>query len=181
MNIKIPRIIDEQEILVRFIFEKNFKNKKIDAAKISDGDIFLDLRGVSLQRENYCNETKCKKLAKENKFQKYIGFAIFRLKHFNKTLEEHKINRPDFEARLISTPLDINSKIISSEIEINTETPGLPAHADIEYLNPAIVDDETPKIALRKFSRNLFKKSVLIIDPKPKGEEPLFISFKKSI
>jgi hypothetical protein len=181
MNINIPRIIDEQEILVRFIFEKNFKNKKIEITRINDGDVFLDLRGVSLQREKYCNETKCKKLAKDNRFQKYIGFAVFRLKHFNKTLEEHKTSRPDFEARLISTPLDINLEIISSGIEINTKTLGLPAHADIEYLNPALIDDETPKIALRKFSRNLFKKSVLIIDKEPLEEEFSLIPFRKII
>jgi hypothetical protein len=181
MPIKIPRIIDEQEILVRFIFEKNFKNKKIEPIKINDGEVFLDLRGVSLQREKYCNETKCKKLAKENLTQKYIGFVIFRLANFNKTIEEHKSNRPHFEARLISTPLDTDLNIIPIEIDININTPGMPAHADIEYLNPALVDDETPKTAIRKFSRNLYKKSVLIIDNEIEKDSFSSVVFKEII
>jgi hypothetical protein len=164
MVIKIPRKIGEQEILVRFIFEKHFKKKNIDASRIIDGEIFLDLRGVSLLRESYCNENNCKKFAKQNSTQKYIGFVIFRLNTFNSTLKNHKIDRPDFEAILRSSPLNKDLKVISEEIEIETSSPGMPAHADIEYINPALVVDETPKIAIRKFSRNLYKDCVLIID-----------------
>lgn len=181
MDINIPRIIDEQEILVRFIFEKNFKNKLIDTDRINDGEVFLDFRGVSLQREKYCNETKCKKLAKLNLTQKYIGFVIFRLKNFNQTVKEHISNRPDFEARIISTPIDRELKLIPENIKISTATLGMPAHADIEYLNPAIVDDETPKTAIRKFSRNLYKKSVLIIDKYPQKLSYSSVRFKEVI
>lgn len=181
MLITIPRIIDEQEILVRFIFEKHFKNKKIEPNRINDGEIFLDLKGVSLQRELYCDETKCKTLAKANAVQKYIGFVIFRLKNFNYTVHAHKAKRPDFEVELISSPLDVDLNIIPNEIEVTTLTPGMPAHADIKYLNPALMDDESPKIAIRKFSRNLYKNSKLIIDEEIEKETFSTCKFKNVV
>jgi hypothetical protein len=49
----IPYSIDNGEILVRFVFLDNFKNKKLESDKINSQEIFLDTRllGVSLQRE----------------------------------------------------------------------------------------------------------------------------------
>ena len=51
----IPKEIDDDEILVRFIFLDHFKKKNLRKERISSQDIFLDDRlvGISLQRGKY--------------------------------------------------------------------------------------------------------------------------------
>lgn len=162
----IPESIDNNEILVRFIFISDFKNKKIEVSKINDGEVFLDTRdlGVSLQRYLFCNETECKKLATSIQNKAYVGFVIFKKEDFLKVKEEHKKEREEFEAEILFTPLDEENNIIKDKSNIFTNTPKNPSHSDLYYLNPAVVNDETPKTAIRQFSRKLVKSASIIID-----------------
>lgn len=170
MNLIVSKNIDNDEILAYFIFDKDFKNKIIDSDKIISKNIFLPNKGsVSLQRNKYCSESLCKRLAKKiQNNRNFVGFVIFRKKEFEKFKLEYKTNdRPDFEAQLIASPLDENFQLIK-KTNVYSNDKGNPAHAEINYLNPAVKGDEKPNTAIRSFSRKFYKKCRLIIDKKPK-------------
>lgn len=177
----IQRKIDDDEILVRFVFEKDFKSKILHPKRIKDKEIFLDTRGgVSLQREKYSKEKQCKVFAKLNP-NKFVGFLIFQKKDFTSAHKEHNLQRPGFLAKIKASPLDKDWNLIDDDIETTTSTPGNPAHADLNYLNPAAIPDESPKTAIRVFSRKLFKKSKLIIDDNPELENFTTCKFSEVI
>ena len=74
MPLPIPKKIADDEILVHYIFDRNFKKKVIAEEKLVSKDIFLPNKGgVSLQRNSYCDENKCKMFAKGVA----IGYGVF--------------------------------------------------------------------------------------------------------
>lgn len=174
---KIPEFIEDNEILVRFIFTSDFKNKKIEVAKINSGDIFLDTRnlGVSLQRHFYCDENLCKKLANGIPTKEYVGFLIFEKKSFLEVMDQHLEERKEFDAEIVFTPLDENNEVIEDKSNIFSNTPKNPSHSDLFYLNPAVINDESPNIAIRLFSRKLYKASKLVIDHPSQDEHCPYI------
>lgn len=154
MSIPIPKIIDAEEILVRFIFSNVLKR----ADKIKVGEVFMHYRGgVSMQRYSYADENKCKGYARGIDLP-FEGFVIFKKKVFTETVNELKEERESFEAELVSTPIDENNEYYEDLETITIDTPGNPSHADIKYIDPAPSPNETPKTAIRYFSRKLFKK-----------------------
>jgi hypothetical protein len=160
----IPEIIDSNEILVRFIFTSDFKKNKIEISRISD-EIFIDTRGgVSLQRHSFCNEINCKKLALNIPNKIYVGFVIFKKIDFLKVKEAHKKERQEFDAEILFTPQDEENNIIQDKSNIYTNTPKNPSHSDLYYLNPAVINDESVKTAVRHFSRKLIRSANIIID-----------------
>ncbi len=163
MSIIIDKEIKENEIFVRFIYDSSFRKKILEIDRIIDGEVFLDLRGVSMQREKYCNETKCKFFAKKIP-KKFVGYVIFRKSHFDEAKNSQKQIKPDFEAILKSTPLDKDNNYIPDDIIVSADTEGNPSHSDLIYINPALIENESPKIAIRSFSRKLFKKCKIIFD-----------------
>lgn len=156
----IDRNIDKDEIIIRFIFKGDIKqNKLIKKEFIIEKDVFIDTRSpeVSLIRKRYNNNEECLKRGKEVK-QDFIGFVLFKKKDFDFCVEEHKGESKLFKAEILSTPLDPNYKIIPKEIEVTTETPINPGHCDLIYINPGLItNDENPNVAIRRFSRRLFK------------------------
>jgi hypothetical protein len=165
-------------------FDRNFKNKIISEEKLVSKDIFLPNKGgVSLQRNFYCEENKCKEFAKGVAIGKvYIGFIVFRKSDFEKVKQNYIQNdRKEFDADIVSTPLDEYFQHIPKEREVYIDTPGNPAHADLIYVNPALKDDESPNTAIRSFSRKLSKDCKLIIDSKPLSETFDDVEFKKVV
>ncbi|WP_299325271.1 hypothetical protein [uncultured Maribacter sp.] len=184
MPILIPKNIDDDEILVHFIFDRNFKNKIANEHKLISKDIFLPNQGgVSLQRSLYCNEKTCKSFAKKVAINRaYIGFVIFRKSTFEKVKKNYVLNdRSEFEAKLFSTPLDENNLYLAPYIEVNVDSKGNPSHSDLIYKNPAVKGDESPNTAIRSFSRKLSKECKLIIDDNPDLEEYLDTPFEQII
>ncbi|WP_431107747.1 hypothetical protein [Winogradskyella poriferorum] len=183
MPTPIPRKIDSEEILVRFINDRDFKSKILDAQKFIHKSVLLPHQGgVSLQREKYCNENCCKKISKGflvNSNKVYVGFLLFIKSDFDKFIEKYKSeNRPDFEAEIISTPLDEELKLIGKSENIYTNTKGYPAHADIIYLNPAIRGDESTATAIRSFAKKFSEKLCkIVIDDMPNEKQYLKNSF----
>jgi hypothetical protein len=170
MSLLIPQKISEDEILVHYIFDRNFKNKTISEEKLVSKDIFLPNKGgVSLQRNLYCKEDKCKEFAKKVAIGKvYIGFIVFRKSDFEKVKQNYTQNdRKEFDADIISKPLDEFFNYLPSETKVYIDTLGNPAHADLIYKNPALKDAESPNTAIRSFSRKLSKDCKLIIDSNP--------------
>ncbi|MDQ7961633.1 hypothetical protein [Flavobacterium lindanitolerans] len=162
----ISKAIDGDEILIRYLYLNDFKKNQLDPEKLIEKDVYVDTRdeGVSLQREKYISENDCKILAK-NIPRKYVGFMLFKKSVFEKLLEEHKTLRAEFEAEINASPLDENNKKINSDIEVTTDTPGQPAHADLEYINPAIIEEDTSTHTFsRIFSKNLCRQSVILLD-----------------
>lgn len=153
--------------------------------ELKDSEVFLDLRGVSHQRNRYSDESNCLQKALKNTYHKFVGFVIYKRKCFDEVVYEHKqVNgREDFEAELEATPLDENDIQIPKEIKIYIDTPGSPAHADINYINPSIGELESPKIAIRSFSRKLYKRSTYIKVKDCVNEENVYcgILFSKAI
>lgn len=157
------RDIYEDEVLVRFLYITDFKKKNIDKG-VSDKDVYLDTRGpVSLQRANFCNEICCKRFAKQNP-RGYVGFLVFDKQSFNEVFLDHRSNRPDFEVEIKGTPLDELGNYISGEDNLISSDKGNPFHADLVYINPACIQEESPNTAMRAFSRKLYKVSYQIID-----------------
>ena len=165
MAIELPKEIGIDEILVRFISDRNFKNKVIDLSKMETKDIFLPYKGgVSLQRANYIDENGCKFFAKKVGGRKFVGFIIFKRNIF----EEIKANfikddNVGFDAQIVATPLDENSDYIIDFDEIFDNDNGNPSHADIKYFNPE-VKEEVPNPTIRSFSRKLSKVCKTIFD-----------------
>ena len=163
----IPKIIDDTEILVRFIFVDNFKKKVLDKTKLNIQDIFLDTRlyGISLQRSSYTTENECKNFALSILSKQYVGFVLFYKSDFTSSVSDYKLERGVFESFIEFTPLDENNQYLINREHISTEDKGNPSHSDIVYINPAIKDDEaTPNTSLRLFSKKLMSKCKIIID-----------------
>lgn len=137
MNEIIERKIDECEILVRFIYNKNFAKSSFTEDKLIGKNVFLPFKGgVSLQRNRYCNENQCKYFAKKiTKDRFYVGFFIFTYSEFKKVREEYIKDRSSFDAEIKGTPLDENLNVIDKDVFVNSK--GNIAHADLEYINPA--------------------------------------------
>jgi hypothetical protein len=178
MSQVISRIIDSGEILVRFVFERDFRGKMAKQEKMKDEEVFIDMRGgVSMQRERYCDENECKKRAIQN-VNRFVGFLVFRKNKFDDVCKEHKKERETFEALIKSTPLDKDNREIPEDIIVKNDDAGNPSHADLSYINPAVKNDESPKTALRFFSRRLCKVSKLILDTSTDNDK--FIDYKFS-
>lgn len=166
MSTLIPRNIEADEILVHYIFDRNFRKKRLTEEHFISKDIFIPNKGgVSLQRNYYISESDCKKLAKTIPGRLYVGFLIFRKATFQKVKEKYIANnRKDFDAQIVAKPLDENFNNLPDTVEIYTDTLGNPAHADLIYIDPAIQGNETPNTAIRSFSRKLAKECLLIFD-----------------
>lgn len=163
----IPKIIDNTEILVRFIFIDNFKKKVLDETRLNTQDIFLDTRlfGISLQRSLYTNENKCKEFASSILNKQYAGFVLFYKNDFISTVEDYQIERGIFESVIEFTPLDENNQYLVDRDNSNVEDEGNPSHSDIIYVNPAISAGEAnPNTSLRLFSKKLMTKCKVVID-----------------
>ena len=161
----IDRNIDNNEVIIRFIFKgdikENKRNKPFFKESIIDKDVFIDTRpnvDVSLLRTRYNAKIDCIKRGQEVK-NDFIGFLTFKKNQFDLSVFQHKgLESSTFEAQIISTPLDENYQIIPIEKEVRIDTPINPGHSDLIYLNPGLItDDETPNIAIRRFSRRFFK------------------------
>ncbi len=166
----IDRNIDNNEVIIRFIFQGNLKDNKrnliFQKEFIIDKDIFIDTRknddgtnvDVSLLRKRYNSEEECTERGKQVK-EDFIGFLIFKKYEFENVVIKHReIGCNNFEAEIISTPLDENYNIIPLENIVKIDTPINPGHADLKYINPGLItNDENPNTAIRRFSKNLFK------------------------
>lgn len=157
----IDRNIDNNEVIIRFIFKGDIKPKKaLVKESIIDKDVFIDTRnlGVSLLRMRYNTHSDCIKRGCEVK-NDFVGFLIFKKNQFDTSVIQHKnLESSTFEAKIISSPLDENHEIIPLEKEVRIDTPINPGHSDLIYLNPGLIaDDENPNIAIRRFSRRFFK------------------------
>lgn len=159
----IPRNIDDTEIIIRFAFEGDYRRKKpYIEENINIREIFFDNRfeffPVSVLRKLYVKSEDC--LARGQAIQPNLkSLIVFRKKDFDKAVEKNSLVRTEFQAHIIGTPLDENNNYIIPEIEVDTDTLGNPAHADIRILNPGIVqaDAENANTAIRSFSSVLFK------------------------
>lgn len=102
----IPKEIDDDEILVRFIFLDHFKKKNLRKERISSQDIFLDDRlvGISLQRGKYTTENFCKQRAKTIDNKKYVGFVLFKKGDYLEACKEFIKERNEFHSIMEFTP-----------------------------------------------------------------------------
>jgi hypothetical protein len=164
----IDRNINSDEILVRCFFKGDFKrNKTFVRENIIEKDVFIDTRpnvDVSLLRKRYYSIDNCIIRGKNIKSD-LVGFLTFKKIIFDNVVEKHKNNiSKEFDAEIISTPLDEFKQIIPINIKVTTSTPINPGHADLRYINPGLIySDENPNIALRRFSRTLFQECEIII------------------
>lgn len=156
----IERNIDNNEIIIRHIFETDFKKNVFLIDNIIEKDVFIDTRfpEVSLLRERYNDREICIKRGFEIK-PDFIGYLIFKKSIFEDVVKDFILEgSKDFKAIILSTPLDIYLKVIPLNKIVTTETPINPGHADLKYLNSGLLfNDENPNIAIRRFSRKLFK------------------------
>jgi len=164
----IPVTIEDNEVLVRFVYLSNFKKKVVSLERVEHSRIFIDTRCncVSLQRLLYCNEDGCKALAKSipGKSTDFVGFALFKKETFDKIVATHKLERADFEAIIKYSPMDENQQYYTDIDSITINTKGSPAHSDIVYIHPGAILDEEPNIALRQFSHKLSTACIYVID-----------------
>ena len=117
----IPKEIDDDEILVRFIFLDHFKKKNLRKERISSQDIFLDDRlvGISLQRGKYTTENFCKQRAKTIDNKKYVGFVLFKKGDYLEACKEFIKERNEFHSIMEFTPLDEYQRRSELIVKIN--------------------------------------------------------------
>jgi len=165
MAVEIPTEIGIDEILVRFISDRNFKNKVIDLTKLVTKDLFFPYKGgVSLQRATFLDENGCKFFAKKVGGRKFVGFIIFKKDKFEEIKASFiKDNNAEFDAQIVATPLDENYNYIIDFDKIFTNDKGNPSHSDIKYFNPE-VKEEVPNSTIRSFSRKFSKVCKTTLD-----------------
>lgn len=164
----IPVDIQPDEILVRFVFDGNFKRKVVEDVNLIIKDLFLPNRGgVSLQRGNFVSENKCKLIATSVfNDRSFSGFVIFTKQKFDEIKTKYvEENRPEFEALILSTPIDpIGRYIAVNRLGIEVDDNCNYGHSDLIYLNPAMRKEESVNTAIRSFSRKLSKTCIFIKD-----------------
>ena len=171
----INQQISQDEILVRYVFSSDFKNKIISNEKIISKHLYGPLRGgTSLQREKYSNESKCLELGNKIPNKELVGFLLFRKEEFDSTKENFikSIENKDpsiLDTYIEATPLDENYVVREFKNSvIDSSDKGNPSHADIIYLKPTCVNDgeiyEKPNTIIRLFSKKLYLISELIIN-----------------
>lgn len=171
----IDRNIDNNEVIIRFIFRGDIKSKKaLVKESIIDKDVFIDTRngGVSLLRKRYNSQSECIKRGFEVK-NDFVGFLRFTKNQFDTSVSEHKkLESSTFESEIVSSPLDENYQIIPLGKEVRIDTPINPGHADLIYINPGLIaDDENPNIAIRRFSRRFFKMCDVFFESENNDED----------
>lgn len=174
-------LIDEEisanEILVRYVYADDFKSSIVLAEKIITKNLFGPLRGgTSLQRERYCDESKCHELGNKIANKKLVGFLIFIKDDFDRVKSAFIESNDNagleivLEAYIKATPLDENDNYLDFEnVKITMDTAGNPAHADIVYLKPELIPDhvsfyEKPNTTIRSFSKKMFCSSILVLN-----------------
>jgi hypothetical protein len=174
-------VVDEEiapnEILVRYVFSDDFKGKNLIAEKIITKNLLGPLRGgTSLQREKYCDESKCNELGNKIPNKDLVGFLIFVKDDFDKVKSAFIESNDNagtgivLDAFIKATPLDENFNILDfKNVKITIDTKGNPAHADIVYLKPKLIPDdvsfyEKPNTTIRSFSKKMFFSSNLVLN-----------------
>lgn len=182
----IPVEIDNQELLVRFVFSDDFKKGNLSKEKIKDGEVFIDTRGlgVSLQRGNYATTNFCVSAAQSIPKKVFVGFILFLKQNYLDACALMLQERGAFKSELKFTPLDVSGSYLEIITDIDSENEGNPSHADIIYIDPELMmkpEEQTPNVALRLFSKKLCAKSKLFLkeDDEKKLEENLLTLFEK--
>ena len=103
----IDRNIDDNEVIIRFIFRGDIKpNRPISKESLIDKDVFIDTRSnvdVSLLRKRYNSDKECIRRGCEVK-DDFIGFLVFKKNQFDLSVSQHKnLEAETFEAKIIST------------------------------------------------------------------------------
>lgn len=168
----IPVTINNDEILVKFLFDRDFKNKNKIADKLIKDRVFCPNKGgVSLQRIKFTDENCCKqfalevekKLATSNLPRLYCGFIFFKKTDFEEVLLKHK--KIDFSAILEYTPLEILTNLyIRERNKVKVCDDINYGHSDIVYINPMSIDEEIPNTPIRLFSDDLSQQSKIVFD-----------------
>ncbi len=182
----IPVEIENQEILVRFVFTDDFKKSNISKERIKDGEVFIDTRGsgVSLQRGNYTSTSFCISAANSIQTKVFAGFIFFLKQNYLDACKLMLLDRPAFKSELKYTPLDEIGVYLEKTDNIDSENKGNPSHSDIIYIDPQFMmkpEEQTPNVALRLFSKKLCSISKLLIINDERGilEENLMTLFDK--
>lgn len=165
MIVEIPEEIHETEVILRYLFSKDLKNKNnlgkfkasLDTKLLKTPYIFFDNRGeVSLQRKNYLSDEKCREIGDSN-VHDLLGYIKFLPREYFSVISGHRLEpgREEFDANLLWSPLN-EKGVPRTDRPVFTNDLGLPAHCGINYINPAPVTNEEPNTAIRMFSHKLF-------------------------
>jgi hypothetical protein len=176
----IPLEVQDDELLVRFITLRHIKSKKqVLKENIDYQSIFLDKRGVSLQRGNFCSELECKERALQIPApNSYIGFVVFKKKQFIDLRNEFLKIRKSFDADIRPSPLNIKLQYLIYSSNILKEWEGNPSHADLFFIDPGVIVDESPNTVIRSFSKKLTDKCSIFLDEEPEKLEIVPCTFK---
>lgn len=164
----IPREINEDETIVRCVFHHIHYSRSKGLKRES----FLpapDKIDVSVLRRKYTkNDTYCKNHCQSISMegQTYVGMCVILARHIREVRESNKV---DISVEIKSTPLDREKNRIPNNEDIFTNTPGIPAHADILYEFP--VKEGEPWTKHRAFANELLKLSTLYLDANVNGNE----------
>lgn len=164
--IEISEDIHQDEVILRYLFSNNLKKtgklgefkETLNRELLKGQYIFFDSRGeVSLQRNDYLSEEKCREIGESNSLH-LVGYIRFFAKEYFSLIDMHRLEpgREEFEANLIWSPLDSES-LNRDDRPVYTTDSGLPAHCGINYIKPAPLVNEEPNTAIRMFSHKLFK------------------------
>jgi hypothetical protein len=174
MNKHVPRVIGEDETLVRAVLSPmhfDFKKKRLKPNSFypskKDGG-----GGVSCYRLAYTNQNFCKAHAKSLMYGQYIGLFVFPKNVLIELAQKivAEFSEEAFTPTVIATPLDESGEYIPPDKDVYTDTPGLPMHAEVVFDNfSGWPDGEPYPQAIRKFANSLVNMLInsFYIDPKP--------------
>lgn len=168
MNTPIPLHIHAEELLVRGIVHPMFySNSKARLKR----EAFLPpptKQDVSLLRREFSpHDTFCKNHCKSIKVgnSSYCGMATFLARHVDET------NRDNDNVSLAvkATPIDEHGQYVEEGLEVFSESPGLPMHADLLYSVPAPIQGQ-PSTIHRMMADRLLKIACFFLDESPDSD-----------
>lgn len=170
-------------------------SKEEDRIKISNKT--LSIPGVSLVRLNYTDADTCKKQGQKivnpeavNPAEAFVGVLLFKRPYIDEVCEEDVAKDQESKREIESdpvvvvrgTPMDDSNprpKYVPEGIEVYTDTPGLPMHADLVYNFPK-PEKGKPNNPINMLAKAILAKSILKLDssqdPKKWGGEELIIN-----
>lgn len=157
---EIPRIIQEDEVIVRGIFYPyHVKKDKIKR------EAFIPPKNrndVSTMRLSHSSPNQCKFHLKsiETQDKKFQGLSVFKAIHI-RIVNKERLG--EIEVDIQASPLDENDiERNSNEIILDIDT-GNPFHSDILY-SRNLTDEEEPKTEIRMLAEAIKKKVVYYKD-----------------
>jgi len=163
----VDKIIGRNEICIRCLTYPLFVSNNDNKLKYNAFTPPPNKADVSTLRLKYTDLKSCKQHAKNLDIpsNQYYGLAALKKNH----IEQMNSEQVGIEANIVYSPIDSDNNYMDKSIDVYTNTPGIPMHADIVYSQEMKKGEvNTP---FRKYAKGLIKLVNFVKDTDPDSKE----------